>query len=236
MVEGIAELGWLEMVARLGLAALLGGALGLEREYDGQDAGFRTHLLVVLGSALFAVVSVGGFDLFVAPRSDSNVVVDITRVAAYVAPGIGFIGGGAILKYGGKVSGITTAASLWTGAAIGVATGLGAWESAVAATVLALVALEALQPVSGLVGRVGRRRRSDMIVAVGEGARASDVVAAIEQLAIGPVKRLSLGVGPDDEGEITVVFWHRPGPEAMGRLADQVRELDGVAHVTAPRP
>jgi putative Mg2+ transporter-C (MgtC) family protein len=117
MVEGAADLGWLETVARLALAGCLGGLLGLEREYDGQDAGFRTHLLVVVGSALFAVLSVGAFDDFLVPRADSNVSVDVTRIAAYVAPGIGFIGGGAILKHGGKVSGITTAASLWSAAA-----------------------------------------------------------------------------------------------------------------------
>jgi putative Mg2+ transporter-C (MgtC) family protein len=232
MVEGIAELGWLEMVGRLGLAALLGGILGIEREYDGQDAGFRTHLLVVLGAALFAVVSVGGFDEFVDRRSETNVAVDITRIAAYVAPGIGFIGGGAIVKYGGKVSGITTAASLWTAAAIGVATGLGALASAVAATGLALFALEALRPISRAVERIGSRRRSGLVVELAEGANLAEVLAVIGEPLGGAIKQLQFGVGPDVGGRIAVEFWHQPDDRAVTAMTDQLLSMDGVERVT----
>ena len=155
-----------DVAARLGAAALLGGALGFEREARGRDAGLRTHMLLSLGSALFSAASVGAFDGFIEPRADTNVAVDITRIAAYVAPGVGFIGAGVIVKRvkaGGKpnVHGLTTAASLWAAAAVGVAVGLGFWSGAVLATVFALVALSAFRPLSEWVDRrraAGHRR------------------------------------------------------------------------------
>jgi putative Mg2+ transporter-C (MgtC) family protein len=137
-----------DLIGRLLLAALLGGLLGAERELDGQDAGFRTHVLLALGAALFGAVSVGAFDDFVASSSDTNVRVDVTRVASYVAAGIGFLGGGAILKHRGTITGITTAASLWTTAAVGLAAGLGFWVGALTTALLAFLALRVLKPLS----------------------------------------------------------------------------------------
>lgn len=149
---------WYEIVGRIGLAALLGGALGLEREFDGNFAGLRTHLLLTVGAALFSLVSVAGFEAMITERADTNVNVDVTRIAAYIAPGVGFIGGGAILKANGRIRGLTTAASLWTAAGIGVACGVGFWVGAIAATVIALIALEVLQPLSNWAADLGRRR------------------------------------------------------------------------------
>jgi putative Mg2+ transporter-C (MgtC) family protein len=153
----VTALEWYEIVGRLGLAALLGALLGFEREFDGNFAGLRTHLLLTLGAALFAVVSVAGFESLVAERNATNVTVDVTRIAAYIAPGVGFIGGGAILKSDGRIRGLTTAATLWTAAGIGVAAGVGFWLAAVVATAIALFALEALQPISRWAARLGER-------------------------------------------------------------------------------
>ncbi|MGB0115114.1 MAG: MgtC/SapB family protein, partial [Ilumatobacteraceae bacterium] len=122
-------------------------------EVDGQDAGLRTHLLLALGAALFGAVSVGAFDQFVGDPADTNVRIDVTRIASYVAAGIGFIGGGAIIKHRGAVSGITTATSLWTAAAVGLAVGVGFWVAAVTATVIALTALLGLKPFSAWLRR-----------------------------------------------------------------------------------
>ena len=229
MVEGAADLGWLEMVGRLALACLLGGLLGLEREYDGQDAGFRTHLLVVLGCALFGVLSVGAFDEFMTTRNDTNVNVDVTRMAAYVAPAIGFIGGGAILKHSGRVSGITTAASLWAAAAIGVACGLGMWVVAVVATVFALLALQGLKPLSRIVGNAGRPHQSALTIELLDGADLVDVTAAISALG-GDVKQLRYGSGPE-HGEIHVEYWHAPAQVELAQSIDRIRALDGVRTV-----
>jgi putative Mg2+ transporter-C (MgtC) family protein len=105
---------------RLVLAAFFGAAVGFEREIHGHPAGMRTHLLVSLGSAMFTVLSIYGFD-----SAPSNTPVDPSRVAAQIVSGIGFLGAGAILKDGLSIRGLTTAASLWATAAIGLASGAG---------------------------------------------------------------------------------------------------------------
>ena len=121
----------LEMVLRLLLATFLGGAIGLQRELSGKEAGLRTNMLICLGSALFTVLSVLAF-----PGGDPS------RLAAGVITGIGFIGAGVILhRTGGTVIGLTSAATIWSVAAIGIAAGAGKYIIAVAATVLALVIL-----------------------------------------------------------------------------------------------
>ena len=121
----------LEMVLRLLLATFLGGAIGLQRELSGKEAGLRTNMLICLGSALFTVLSVLAF-----PGGDPS------RLAAGVITGIGFIGAGVILhRTGGTVIGLTSAATIWSVAAIGIASGAGKYIIAVAATVLALVIL-----------------------------------------------------------------------------------------------
>ena len=144
----IPELGSVEVVGRLVLAAVLGGVIGAERELDGQDAGLRTHFLLAVGAALFGAISVGAFTDFSENPALTNVRYDPTRVASYVAAGIGFIGGGTIIKRRGSVSGITTATSLWAAAAIGLAAGLGFWVGALTTAVLVLVALRGLKPLS----------------------------------------------------------------------------------------
>ena len=110
----------LDIVVRLLVAAAIGAAIGLERELHSHPAGMRTHLLVCLGSAMFTVVSIYGF---LGDPGASN--VDPTRIAAQVVSGIGFLGAGAIIKYGTSIRGLTTAGSLWATAAIGMAAGAG---------------------------------------------------------------------------------------------------------------
>src|SRR5579884_724343 len=131
---------------RLGAAALFGAIVGLEREFDRHDAGVRTHLLLGLGSALFGLLSVGAFSAFLAPRNSTDISFDPSRIASYVAAGIGFLGGGAIMKRSEGVKGLTTAASLWVVAAVGLAAGLGFWSGALIATGIAFVALVAEEP------------------------------------------------------------------------------------------
>jgi hypothetical protein len=107
-----------DLSVRMLIAAVLGAAIGLEREIHAHPAGMRTHLLVSLGSAVFTVLSVYGFAGVVREGVSTN--VDPTRIAAQIVSGIGFLGAGAILKYGTSIRGLTTAASLWTAAAIGL--------------------------------------------------------------------------------------------------------------------
>lgn len=237
-MEAAAGLTWFEIVGRLLLAAGLGGVLGLEREADGQDAGFRTHLLLSLGSALFGVVSVGAFDTFVTDRENTNVVVDVTRIASYVAPGVGFIGGGAILKHVGKVKGITTAASLWVAASIGVSAGVGFWVGAVAVASFALFALYVLKPVSHYAARLGERATATVTVQLVPDAPVAGILEMIEQHAQGSLKSLRVGSGKEDRTtEVEVEYWTTPPLTDLGDLASQLRgrpEVDTIAFPGAP--
>jgi putative Mg2+ transporter-C (MgtC) family protein len=150
----VADITVLDTVARLGAAASFGAVVGFEREVDGHDAGVRTHLLLSVGAAMFGLVSVGGFDHFMTGRNATNITIDPTRIASYVAAGVGFLGGGAIVKGDDRVRGLTTAASLWVVASIGLAAGLGFWAPAVVCTALATIALLADRPLRRLAERL----------------------------------------------------------------------------------
>jgi len=132
-----------EFILRIFIAAVLGALIGLEREYRAKEAGFRTHFLVAMGSALFMIVSAYGFSDVV--MNDMTHRWDVSRIAAQVVSGIGFIGAGTIIfrKAENMVSGLTTAAGLWVAAAIGLACGGGMYVLAAASTVMVLVGLEA---------------------------------------------------------------------------------------------
>jgi putative Mg2+ transporter-C (MgtC) family protein len=119
-ISTIPTVGDWHVTLRLGLAAVLGGAIGVERELRDREAGIRTHLLVSLGSALFTLVSAYGFHEFLT-SGDAVVRTDPTRIAAQIVTGIGFLGAGAIIREGLSVRGLTTAATLWVVAAIGMA-------------------------------------------------------------------------------------------------------------------
>lgn len=133
-----------EILVRLTIAAFCGGLIGLERERKDWAAGLRTHMLVCVGSCLVLLVSAFGFERVLG----DHVVLDPSRVAAQVVSGVGFIGAGAILfSKQGTIRGLTTAAGLWTVAAIGLACGSGMYFAAGATTVVALIILWALQPI-----------------------------------------------------------------------------------------
>jgi putative Mg2+ transporter-C (MgtC) family protein len=146
----------LELLGRLALATVLAGLIGAERELSDQPAGFRTHALVGLGAALFSIISAYGYQSIVGGEPDVRVSADITRVASQIVTGIGFLGGGAILKYGASVRGLTTAATLWTTAAIGTAVGVGAIIVGGGTALIALVAVVGLRPVRRLLRRYSR--------------------------------------------------------------------------------
>jgi putative Mg2+ transporter-C (MgtC) family protein len=131
---------------RLIAAALFGALIGLEREVHGHQAGMRTHMLVSLGSAIFTVLSIYGF-----PAALGQGVVDPSRISAQIVTGIGFLGAGAIVKFGTNVRGLTTAASLWVVASVGLAAGAGAYFVAAFGSAIAMLAL---WPLHSLVARM----------------------------------------------------------------------------------
>jgi putative Mg2+ transporter-C (MgtC) family protein len=179
-VPDFPSLGWDGTLLRLAVAAALGGAIGLERELDEKSAGLRTHILVCVGSALFTLVSAYGFRDFLV-NGGSVVRTDPARIAAQIVTGIGFLGAGVIFRQGFTVRGLTTAASLWLVAAVGMAAGAGYWSAAVIGTVVALVSLRPLEWIKGRI--VPRRAGHVLAIELVEGASAGEILDGLERLA-----------------------------------------------------
>ena len=130
-----------EFILRLFIAGILGSIIGLDREYRAKEAGYRTHFLVSLGSALIIIVSQHGFSEIL---DTPNVNLDPSRIASQVVTGIGFIGAGTIILHKQIVRGLTTAAGIWATSGIGLAIGAGMYELGISATILTLIGLEVL--------------------------------------------------------------------------------------------
>ena len=216
-------LNWDESLLRLALAAVLGGLIGVERELREREAGLRTHLLVAVGSALFTIVGAYGFHAFL--ESGANVVrADPTRIAAQIVTGIGFLGAGAIIRQGLSVRGLTTAATLWVVAAVGLAAGAGYYSAAVITTALVLIALYPLRIVAYRLLHRFRPEDGRLLVEFPTGQPPGRVIDEIERAGarIGSVdvsqegdrRRLELDVAlPRDT----------PAPRLVARIADVER-------------
>ena len=133
------------IATRLILAAILGAVIGIEREINNRAAGFRTHIIVSVGACLIMLIGIDGIGKF-----SSDTARDTARIAGQVISGIGFLGAGTILQKKNAVTGLTTAATLWLSAAIGLAVGIGYYEGAIIATVICLVTLISLNKISDL--------------------------------------------------------------------------------------
>lgn len=142
---------------RLASAALLGALLGLEREVRGQDAGLRTHILVSLGACCFTLASVF-IEVPLSAGAPDGTRGDIGRIASQVVVGIGFLGAGVILRHGGQVKGLTTAANLWLTASVGLASGLGFFAAAITTMGIALLCLVGLRPIERAIHGYRTRR------------------------------------------------------------------------------
>ncbi len=138
----------LEIFIRIGMAAILAGLVGFERETSKHPAGLRTHILVSVASALVMISNIYGFELF-----NYKTSMDPMRLGAQVISGIGFLGAGTIIKEGPTVKGLTTAASLWSVACIGLACGLGFFSGGIFATVFVLLALVILNKIEAIINK-----------------------------------------------------------------------------------
>jgi putative Mg2+ transporter-C (MgtC) family protein len=168
-----------DAVIRLIGAVALGAAIGVERELSGQTAGLRTHIAVCVGAALFGVVSTLGFLEFQDLRT-GVMRADVTRVASNVVVGVGFLGAGMILKRHGDVANLTTAASIWTVAAIGLAAGVGDLGTASIAAVLTLGYLVALRPARRWLEEVAATAHCIVAVTLAAGADPEDLVRRVD--------------------------------------------------------
>ena len=217
------DLSWAELVLRLALAAALGGAIGAEREIRDREAGFRTHLLVSLGAALFTLVSAYAWTDWRFSTPD-GLVFDPTRIAAQIVTGIGFIGAGAIIRQGLSIRGLTTAATLWIVAAIGMAAGAGYYTAAIVTTALVLVSLWPLRLLAHRVFVRLRAEEGQLAVALRSGAGGAALVGVLEDFGA-RLRRLDF---EEAEGgrRVTAVVQLRPGAEPQRLVARLMDEED----------
>lgn len=204
--------------AQILAATGLGAIIGWERQTEAQRAGLRTHMLVALGAAMFTSVSV------VVLESDGS------RVAAQVVTGIGFLGAGAIMRDGLSVHGLTTAASLWATAAVGVAVGLGGWVPAVAGTVLAVLVLRVVKAVEKRVGQ--RWRTVELTADLAVRADPGRVAERIESLLPGSQ---TLQIATSARGARLRLLVQPRHADTLPVLADRITEVEGVEYITLGR-
>ena len=218
----------LELIERLVLAAVLGGLIGLERELRDHPAGLRTHITVAVGSALFVIAGAYGWGDFFTDRNSTNVTIGVDRVASNVVTGIGFLGGGAILKYGANIKGLTTAASLWVTSAVGLAAGLGSYVLVVAATVVTLLSLVALRWPEQWVQRKLSLDRETIVIHLTPQAEPSPVIAALAAVEGIRIRQLTVR-RDDDEHVLEVAVVGGPGDASVARAVAPLAQRDDVA-------
>jgi putative Mg2+ transporter-C (MgtC) family protein len=198
----------------------------MERELRERQAGLRTHLVVCVGSALFTLVSAYGFHEFLV-NGGSLVRTDPTRIAAQIVSGIGFLGAGAIIRQGLSVKGLTTAATLWLVAAIGMASGAGYYSAALFATAGALLTLGPLRIVAYKIVRRYRPEVDRLLVEIPAGGSPGAVLEAIER---GCGRVVSLEIAQEGDRRSMAIDVELRGIEAPQVVAD-VGEIDGVLEV-----
>jgi putative Mg2+ transporter-C (MgtC) family protein len=218
-----------ELVIRLLVAAVLGSLIGADRERLVWAAGLRTHMLVCVGACLFMIVSAFAFSDILKVQ---NVVLDPSRVAAQVVSGIGFLGAGSILLRGEVVRGLTTAASLWSVAAIGLAVGGGLYIEAVAATLIILIILVAVKPLEEALQK--RHRRFQIRLRTNRGEMPVSVINSIlgyRSRRIAQFVSTAADDGRFDEIDITFV---RISRDDISEIVDILKAAPGVLEVMAP--
>ena len=218
-----------ELVGRLAFSALLGSAIVYERERLAWVAGLRTHMLVCVGSTLIMIVSAYGFSEVLSER----VTLDPSRMAAQVVSGIGFLGAGAILARGEIVRGLTTAASVWSVAGIGLAVGGGLYTPAVAATVIILIILAGIKPLEKRF--IGSRQRRELLITAERDALSLDKLH--EALGAGTT-RVQQFIIRQKEGapqlDDIVITFARVTPMQFLALQKRLEAVPGVSSVKDP--
>jgi putative Mg2+ transporter-C (MgtC) family protein len=219
VLNALPTLNWYEALLRLALAGVLGGLIGLERELRERGAGLRTHLLVSVGAALFTIAGAYGF---------GGVRVDPTRVAAQIVTGVGFLGAGAIIRQGFSVRGLTTAATLWVVAAVGLAAGAGYYSGAVITTALVLLAL---WPLRILAFRILRRFRADdgrLLVELPVGTGPGEVIDEIERAG---ARVTAMSVSQEGDRRRLELDLALPNTVPAPRLVARIADVENVADV-----
>ena len=216
-----------EMLIRLLAAAALGSLIGFERERLLWAAGIRTHMLVCVGSCLIMIVSQYGFPNIL---THQNVVLDPSRIAAQVVSGIGFLGAGAILARGEIVKGLTTAASIWTVAAVGLAVGGGLYLAASASTVIILIILAGIKPLEDAYR--SRIQSCQLRVEVESGCLTPELLREALGLRAGQIKRFLVESRNPQGTDDLVILLSKVSSHDIATFPEKLKELDGVREVT----
>jgi putative Mg2+ transporter-C (MgtC) family protein len=219
-----------EMLIRLLAAAALGSLVGFERERLLWAAGIRTHMLVCVGSCLIMIVSAFGF---ADALSQSHLELDPSRVAAQVVSGIGFLGAGSILARGEIVKGLTTAASIWTVAAIGLAVGGGLYFAAGASTVVILIILAGIKPLEEAYR--SRNQTCLLKIEVDHGTLTPDMLRTTLDVRVGQIKRFLVESRNTEGTDELMVLLSKVSSHDMATFPEKLKELDGVREVTIVR-
>ncbi|HEY4317214.1 MAG TPA: MgtC/SapB family protein [Herbaspirillum sp.] len=213
-----------ELVGRLAFSALLGSAIGFERERLAWAAGLRTHMLVCVGSTMIMIVSAYGFNDVLA----AGVTLDPSRMAAQVVSGIGFLGAGAILARGEVVRGLTTAASVWSVAGIGLAVGGGLYTPAIAGTVIILIILAGIKPLERRF--IGNRQRRELVIVAERDALSLDSLNTALGAGSASVTQFVLRQGSSDTDEIAISL-SRVSPVQFLAICKRLEHVPGVREV-----
>jgi putative Mg2+ transporter-C (MgtC) family protein len=217
-----------EIALRLVTATALAGLVGLDRERRRSAAGLRTHALVGMSASLLMIASAFGFaDILGTP----GVGLDPSRIAAQIVTGIGFLGAGTIIAHGDSVRGLTTAASIWTVAAIGIAVGGGMYRAAILGTALALILLLVMRPIEY---RLDRRWRKQTICAL------YDPMVTSPEVLLGTLRRINLNVtglsverqGDSGKEQIQITL-AQSGYTVLQNALQAVAQLEGVQNAKA---
>jgi putative Mg2+ transporter-C (MgtC) family protein len=216
-----------DMLIRLVSASLLGSIIGLERERILWAAGIRTHMLVCVGSCLIMIVSQYGFANVL---TEKNVVLDPSRIAAQVVSGIGFLGAGSILARGEIVKGLTTAASIWTVAAIGLAVGGGLYLAAGASTIIILIILAGIKPLEEAYR--SRNQSCQLKIEVESGFLTPELLRETLELRVSQVKRFLVENRGNEGADDLLVLLNKVSSQDIASFSGMLNELDGVKSVT----
>lgn len=222
------HISYIDLTLRFFVAAILGGLIGFEREWRNHPAGLRTHILVCVGSTAIMLLSIYGFSEFV---DEVNVRVDPARLAAQVISGIGFLGAGAIMRSGLTVSGLTTAASIWVVAAIGLCVGAGYYYVAVMATIAVLISLVVLHKWENYLMRHRRRHEISMRI-VDEPGNLAQITAVFAEQGV-QIQNLRMHTVDDKEmDEVSIMELHctlkAVVPEGLRHSIGIISSMKGV--------
>ncbi|SDK58876.1 putative Mg2+ transporter-C (MgtC) family protein [Sediminibacillus albus] len=212
------------MIIRISVALLLSGLIGWEREWNNHAAGFRTHILVGVGSCLMMLLSIYGFETFM--EKYDNVRFDPARIPSYVISGIGFLGAGTIMVHGKNIRGLTTAASVWTVAGLGLVVGAGMYSLAVLTTVIILLSLIFLNRVENIF--LKKRKNLHILLIVEEGLRMESLLRIFEKFNL---KIEKMEVAREDEARSVSIELLNRTPIDKHQLIEEISALKHVSQV-----